>query len=89
MVILMPSRRAADIRILHDYLASTVDAIGEENLLDQIDREMSSPLANANEITLTLPEFKVAGDIDANSVLRKVGTMCYKFDASNLRFITA
>ena len=72
MIILMPSGRATDIRILQDHLSKSLDNVNDENLLDIIDREMTDPLANANEITLTIPEFKVAGDIDANEVLRKV-----------------
>ena len=72
MLLMMPTTRANAFKRLQDYLLRSLDDIHEENLLDRIDREMSTPLANANEITLTIPEFRVSGDIDANDVLRKV-----------------
>ena len=72
MVLLMPSGRSSDILILQDHLDKSLNNINQENLLDKVDREMTDPLANANEITLTIPEFRVAGDIDANQVLKKV-----------------
>ena len=78
MIIVMPTKRATEIRILQDYLNRTLSdggADNQENLLDRIDRELEDPLAHSNEVILTIPEFRAAGNIDANEVLRNVSRM--------------
>ena len=72
MVLLMPSNDAKDLLKLHDYLVRNLQNTDEENLLDRIDREMKDPLANAEEVTLTMPMFKVKGDFGVKEVFKKV-----------------
>jgi hypothetical protein len=75
MILVVPTSHPADILKLDDVLirGSDGETAGRENVLDQINREMAGVGGGGIlDITLTMPQFSVKGDIDVNGILKEV-----------------
>ena len=75
MVLVVPSGDASDISKLDDALVRSLatDDPSAENMLDAVDKELKSVRGGALDVTLTMPQFKISGDIEVNYILREVG----------------